>query len=459
MGQRVADSVVEVVGNTPMVRLRNIGSPLKARLYAKLEYLNPGGSVKDRVAFQIVADAEEAGLLKPGGTIIEATSGNTGMGLALAAAVKGYKTIFVMPDKMSEEKIKSLRAFGSRVVVTPTAVEPDDPRSYYSVARRLVEETSNSFYANQYHNPSNPKAHYLGTGPELYRQLGGQLDAIFVAMGTGGTISGIGKYLKEQNPNIQVVGVDPVGSILYDYYHTGKMTEAHTYKVEGFGEDFVPSIYDFTVVDDVVRVTDGECFRMTRRLVREEGLYAGGSSGGAVAGALKWCETHDRDMNVVILLPDSATRYLSKIFDDDWMREHGFLEERLHHGTVADILAQKKRREVITARVDEPVREVVQRMSHYDVSQLPVLDADGAVLGIVTENGMLGALLGDQHTAQTPVGNLAEGTYSSVDSATRLNVLGPLFAQDPVALVFEDKRLVGILTKIDYIDFVSRAMT
>lgn len=278
-------NILQAIGRTPIVRLNKVATHVLAQVFAKLEFMNPAGSVKDRPALQIVEDAEEQGLLKSGGTIVEATSGNTGMGLAMAAAIKGYKTIFVMPDKMSDEKIKALRAFGSRVVITPTDVEPEDPRSYYNVARRLVQETPGAFLANQYHNPSNPKAHVLSTGPEIWEQTGGEVDAVVIAMGTGGTISGIGRYLKEQKPSIRVIGIDPIGSIFYDYFRTGRMTTAHSYKVEGFGEDFIPGTMDFSVVDDVVRVSDKECFQWTRRVVREEGIYCGGSSGGAICGA------------------------------------------------------------------------------------------------------------------------------------------------------------------------------
>jgi cystathionine beta-synthase len=453
----VTNSIVEVVGNTPMVRLNSIGSHLKTAIYCKLEFLNPGGSVKDRVAFQIIEDAEREGLLKPGGTVVEATSGNTGMGLALAAAVKGYKTVFVMPDKMSGEKIKALRAFGSKVVVTPTAVAPEDPRSYYSVSRRIAEEAPNGFYANQYHNPSNPRAHYLSTAPEIWKQLGDKhLDAIIIATGTGGTMTGIGQYMKEHHPEVKIVGVDPVGSVLYDYFHTGQMTEARTYKVEGFGEDFIPTTTDFSVVDDMVRVTDAECFFYARRLVREEGLYTGGSGGGAVAGTVKWAERHPECQTIVTILPDSASRYLSKVFDDDWMREHGFLGHDPFQGCVLDLLNEKERSEVITARADDPVRDVIERMKRFDVSQLPVVQSDGDVIGIVNDNDLLNFLLSEDGNPASPVERLVEQNYAAVQLNTRLSTLASLFTQYPVVLVFERGKLSGILTKIDFIDFVNR---
>jgi len=454
----VANSVVQVVGNTPVVRLQRLASHLKCNVYCKLEYLNPGGSVKDRVAFQIIEDAEAEGLLKPGGTVVEATSGNTGMGLALAAAVKGYKTVFVMPDKMSEEKIKALRAFGSKVVVTPTAVEPEDPRSYYSVSRRIAEETPGAFYANQYHNPSNPRAHYKTTGPEIWKQFEGKIDAFVSTMGTGGTISGVGQYLKEQDPNVQVVGVDPIGSILFDFFKTGEMTEAKTYKVEGFGEDFIPTTTDFSVVDDIVRVTDGECFDMCRRVVRQEGLYTGGSGGGCVAGALKWAAENDGEgKNIVVILPDSASRYLSKIFDDDWMREHGFMADTPYTGHVTDLLKVKERQEVITARMGQTVREAVGLMTAFGVSQLPVLDQDDKVVGLINESDVLNLMLSDGDVNRT-IDEAVERGYGVAAPSDSLAELGPKFADSGVILILDEGRLTGILTKIDFIDYISRSM-
>ncbi|RMD97267.1 MAG: cysteine synthase family protein, partial [Deltaproteobacteria bacterium] len=287
----VYDHILQTMGHTPIVRLNRIARDLESEIYVKLEYFNPGGSVKDRIGIKIIEEAEKRGEIKPGGVIVEATSGNTGIGLAITAAVKGYKTIFVMPDKMSEEKVQHLRAFGAKVIICPTAVEPDDPRSYYSVAKRIAEETPNSFYASQYFNPDNVRAHYETTGPEIWEQMGEDLDVFVAGMGTGGTISGTGRYLKEKNPDIRIVGVDPVGSIYYGYFKTGKMPKAETYLIEGIGEDMLPGNMDFDVVDDVVQVSDKESLLMARELVRQEGIFVGGSSGAALIGAIKYART------------------------------------------------------------------------------------------------------------------------------------------------------------------------
>jgi cystathionine beta-synthase len=449
------DNVLELVGNTPLVKLNKVASHVKANIYAKLEYMNPGASVKDRPAMKIITDAEESGELKPGGTIVEATSGNTGMGLALAAAIKGYRCIFVMPDKMSDEKIKSLRAMGARVVVTPTAVEPEDPRSYYNVAQRLADEAPGGFLANQYHNQSNPNAHYVDTGPEIWEQTNGEIDVFVSSIGTGGTISGTGKYLKEQNPDVQILGVDPVGSIYYDYFKTGKMTEASTYLVEGFGEDFIPSTMHFDVVDEVVRVSDKECFDWTRRLVREEAILAGGSSGGAVCGAVKYAERHDREMNIVVIMCDHATRYLSKIFDDDWMRENGFLGDEFGDATVADLLGNRPKG-VITTELGAKVSDVVGRMKKDGISQLPVLD-DGRVVGIVAETDVLNHLL-EEGEGDDTIDELIDTQFAIVEPTNRIGLIGQFFKQNKIVIVMDNNRLHGIITKIDFIDFVSRRM-
>ena len=446
-------SVIETVGNTPIVRLNRIGSHTRARIYAKLEYMNPGGSVKDRVAFQIVEDAEREGLLRPGGTIVEATSGNTGMGLALAAALKGYKCVFVMPDKMSEEKIKALRAFGARVVVTPTNVEPDDPRSYYCVSKRIADETPGAFYANQYHNPSNPKAHYLTTGPEIWQQLDGKVDAFVSAAGTGGTISGVGKYLKEQNPDVRIVAADPIGSVYYDYFNTGRLPPAYSYTVEGFGEDFLPSTMNFDFVDEVIRVTDAECFEYARRLVREEGIYTGGSSGGAVAACVKLAERLNRDVSIVTIMADSASRYLSKVFDDEWMRQNGFLRDDPLDGTVADLLGMREPTRLQTASVTDSVRDVIERLKSHGISQLPVF-VDGRVHGIIAERDLLDFLVRGGDALQ-PIRDLVESRFAIVELRNKVSLLSQFFAKDLTVLVMESGRIIDIVTKIDFIAYVS----
>lgn len=450
---QAVENVLELVGNTPLVRCHTIAKHVKANIYLKLEYLNPGSSVKDRPALKIIEDAEKSGKLKPGGTIVEATSGNTGMGLALGAAIKGYKCIFVMPDKMSDEKIKSLRAMGAKVVVCPTAVEPEDPRSYYNVANRLAEESPGGFLANQYHNQSNPNAHYESTGPELWKQCDGKIDVFVSSAGTGGTITGTGKYLKEQNPDVQIVAVDPIGSIYYDYFKTGKMTEASTYLVEGFGEDFLPSTMNFDYVDEVVRVTDKECFTYTRRLVREEGILAGGSSGGALCGAIKYAEREDREMNIVVIMCDANTRYLSKIFDDDWMRENGFLESEFGNDTVRDILGPKPRN-VITTHLGETVKDVITTMKSKGISQLPVLDGE-RVIGLIEETDLLKHVL-DQGDGGDSIDSLVETNFAIVEPSNRIALIGQFFKQNKVVIVVDGGSLCGIITKIDFIDYVSR---
>jgi cystathionine beta-synthase len=451
---QIFDHILQTIGNTPLVRLNKLARGIRPTLAAKVEFMNPGGSVKDRIGVAMIEDAERRGLLKPGGTIVEPTSGNTGMGLAIAAAIKGYKCIFVMPDKMSEEKIRALRAFGARVVITPTAVEPDDPRSYYSVSKRLAEETPNAFLAGQYWNPANPEAHYRTTGPELWQQTAGRLGVFFAGMGTGGTISGTGRYLKERNPALKVVGVDPVGSLYTEYFRTGVLGPAHGYKVEGVGEDFLPSTMDFGVVDDVVQVSDRESFLMTRRLVREEGIFCGGSCGLAVAGAVKWlrspaAEYLTEDDIVVVLLPDSGSRYLSKLFDDNWMRENGFLEA----ATVSDLVADRER-QVIAADEGTSVEAAIRLMKTHGISQLPVLDKAGGLHGIISEGDLLDYLLNGGAMSHT-IDGLHTHEVATVGPDTPVEELTGVFGRSTAAVVVDAGQVTGIVTKIDVIDFLA----
>ena len=458
----IYDNILDTIGETPLVRLSCVVRGLLPTVLAKVEFFNPGGSVKDRIGPAIVAEAERAGRLKPGGTIVEATSGNTGVGLAIAAAIHGYKCVFVMPDKMSEEKIRLLRAFGAQVVITPTAVEPDDPRSYYSVARRIVGEAPNAILADQYHNPVNPETHYRMTGPELWRQSGGRIDVLVAGMGTGGTLSGVGRYLKEQNPAVKIVGVDPVGSILHELFQTGNVVAAHTYKIEGIGEDFKPSTLDLSVVDDTLPVSDKEAFLMTRRLVREEGIFCGGSSGAAVAGALRYIRDHELgpETTVVVVLPDSGSRYLSKVFDDDWMRENGFLESAWTELRVADVLAAKTLQALYTARPGDRQIDVIALMKQHDISQVPVVD-DGRLLGMVTEVELLDHMLmgGHTHDPAESIKPLVRREVATVAPDTSLETLMSIFATRRAVLVMEGDQLVGIIAKIDLLDFLARQAT
>ena len=460
---RFYENILQTIGQTPLVKLNRVtAGACTCTVLAKVEFFNPAGSVKDRIGLTIIEDAERQGQLKPGGTIVEATSGNTGAGLALAAAIRSYKCVFVMPDKMSEEKVRFLRAFGARVIITPTAVTPGDPRSYYSVARRIVSETPNSILANQYHNPANPEAHYRATGPEVWEQTAGQIAALVVGMGTGGTITGAGRYLKEQNPGIKVVGVDILGSLLYDTWKLGHVPQEpflKTYKIEGIGEDFVPGTLDLSIVDEVVQVDDRESFLMTRRLVREEGIFCGGSSGSAVAGLLKSqiVRALKPGQIAVVLLPDSGNRYLSKVFDDNWMRENGFLETGWSERTVADLLNSRERIGLITAHPDDRMTAVVALMKEYDISQVPVVDAHGQLVGIVTEVDLLEHLLhaGHEHDPAETIAPIINPNFVSVASDASVESILTAFERGRVIIVVDDDRPVGILTKIDLIDFVA----
>lgn len=456
----ICDSILEAIGNTPIVRLHRVAAGVSADLVAKLEFLNPGGSIKDRIGYWLVEDAERRGTLKPGGTIVEGTSGNTGFGLAIAAAIKGYQCVFVLPDKMSEEKIRNLRAFGARVVVTPTAVEPEDPRSYYSVARRLARETPNAVYIDQYNNLANRECHYRMTGPEILEQLP-DIDVLIAGIGTGGTVCGVGRYLKEHRAGVRVVAVDPVGSIVYEVFKTGKaVTRPKTYKIEGIGEDFIPGNYDFDVLDEVVQVNDKESFLMTRSLLTREGIFAGISSGAAVVGAIKYLRQNERELRgkkALVILPDGGNRYLSKVFSDDWMREAGFLDAA-GLGSVADLLSVLgKPAAIVTALPSDRVATVIETMRARDISQLPVLDRAGWIKGIVSESSLLKALYEGRTKPQEAIEPLVDSSFEPVAPTDAVEKVSRLVTEGKTPLVMDpahDHKLLAILTKIDLLSYL-----
>ena len=421
-----SDSILDTIGNTPLVRLQALARDLPCPVLAKVEFFNPGGSVKDRIGLAMIEDAEAKGLLKPGGTIVEGTSGNTGAGLAIAGIAKGYRCIFTTTDKQSPEKADVLRALGAEVVVCPTNVAPDDPRSYYSVAARLAREIPGAFYPNQYDHPANALAHYRTTGPELWDQTDGRITHFVAGAGTGGTISGTGRYLKEHNPDVRVVGVDPYGSVYAEYWRTRefKDSEIYPYLTEGVGEDILAGNMDFDVVDDYVQVDDKTTMQMTRRLAREEGMFIGQSCGMAVAGALAWLDAHrdtlTADDVVVVLLPDSGFRYLSKTYNDEWMRRNGFLDEpRL---TASAVLEGRSRAEVVSVGPDTTLADAVDAMTAHGISQVPVVE-DGAVVGSLSERGVLSRLLAAPEARDEPVRQSMAGPLPVVSSAVALDDL------------------------------------
>ena len=445
------NNILDTIGNTPLVRINKITKGLNAEVYAKLEYFNPGNSIKDRIGIKMIEDAEKAGKLKPGGTVIEGTSGNTGMGLALACIIKGYKLICTTTDKQSREKTDMLRAVGAEVIVCPTNVEPQDERSYYSVAKRLSKEIPNSFYPNQYDNLSNREAHYLSTGPEIWNDTEGKIMHLICGVGTGGTISGIAKYLKEKNPAIKIWGVDTYGSVFKKYKETGIFDEKEIYPyiTEGIGEDILPKNVDFDLIDRFEKVTDRDSFLMTRRISREEGILAGNSSGAALAGVLQLKDEFKPGEMVVVVFPDHATRYLGKAFNDDWMRERGFLDSK--PTTAKDILHFRGTRELMSLNKSETVQTAVSMMQEQDIDQI-IITENGEIVGSLSENRLYAKLLENPENKHQTIDKLMEKPFPTVDSYTSYSeISGMINRENPAVLVRMPSGELQIITKYDII--------
>ncbi|MEO1653616.1 MAG: cystathionine beta-synthase [Bacteroidota bacterium] len=449
------NSIIETIGNTPLIKLNKVTAGIKGTVLAKVEYFNPGNSVKDRIAIQMIEDAEAAGIIKPGGTIIEGTSGNTGMGLALAAIGKGYRCIFTMSDKQSQEKIDILRAVGAEVVVCPTNVAPDDPRSYYSVARKFNQEIPNSFYPNQYDNLSNAKAHYQTTGPEIWDKTAGKITHFAAGVGTGGTISGTSRYLKEQNPNIFTLGLDTYGSVFKKYKETGVFDEKeiYPYLTEGIGEDILPKNVDFSTIDHFIKVTDKDAAVMTRRLAREEGLFIGWSCGSAAFGALEYAREHLKEDDVmVVILPDHGTRYLAKIYNDNWMKAHGFLEER-EFATARDIIHSRHggngEERLVTIEQDCQIGDAIRTIIKEGISQIPVTDGK-EIVGSLTDSKILAQMLEQPELKSKPIKEVMDAPFEFVGLDNTLDVLSSLINKDKKALLVRDElERVHIITESD----------
>lgn len=443
----VYNNVLEAIGHTPVFRLNSCVPKSNHKFFAKVEFFNPGGSVKDRIALSIIEDAEQRGQLKPGGTIIEATSGNTGVGLAMVAALKGYKCIFVMPDKISEEKRATLRAYGARVVITPTKVAPEDPRSYYSVARKFVEITPNSFYANQYHNPANPKKHYEVTGPELWEQMDGKIDVFVGGAGTGGTLSGVGRYLKEKNPNVKIVCADPIGSILHDLFYYKEVRDPHApYLVEGIGEDMLPENVHFDVMDDFVRVTDQETFQLTRAIASREGLLVGPSCATALSAAIKYSTMGKlgHDANIVVLFPDGGRSYLSKAFNEDWLREKNLVPSIVATMTVSDLVQRSKEKGIHapSVQVQATLSEAIENIRKHGVNQLIVKSGEASI-GYVEAADLLVVLGNGKLRADEPVLHIVKGSLPEVGLHEKLTDIEPHLLREPFVRVKETGELVA----------------
>jgi cystathionine beta-synthase len=448
------ESILDLVGNTPLVRLSKVTEGLRPLILAKLEQLNPGGSVKDRIGLSMLEDAERRGLLRPGGTVVEPTSGNTGHGLAMAAAIRGYKMIFVMPDKMSAEKISLLRAYGAEVVICPTNVERESAQSYYSVADRLTREVPGAFQPNQYFNPRNPEAHYRSTGPEIWRQTDGRITTFVAGVGTGGTITGVGKYLKEQNPAVRVIGADPEGSI-----YSGEIAP---YKVEGVGEDFWPGTFDREVVDEFIQVTDRECFVAARKLARQEGILVGGSAGLALHAAIQVAVDSKPDDVIVVLLPDTGRNYLSKFFSDEWMRQNGYLQ-RLVPARVREVFDSHSDGvpQLVSVGAGKSVGEAIDLMQQYGISQLLVTEngskAGGGVVGSIQERTLLDRIYRDPAVVTTSVSTAMDPPFARVTAGAPIEeAFEALLGGEPALMIVEDDVPIGVITRSDLLEFVAR---
>jgi cystathionine beta-synthase len=451
------ETVLDTIGWTPLIRLTRVTRGIRTPVYAKAEFFNPGGSIKDRIAMPIIEQAERSGALKPGGVIVEATSGNTGIGLAIAAALRGYRCIFTMPDKMSQEKVRLLKAFGAEVIITPTAVPPDHPDHYLMTAKRIAHDTPNALFANQFYNDANPQAHYETTGPELWSQTSGRITHFVYGAGTGGTITGVGRYLKKQNPNVRIVAGDPVGSILAEMFRTNGQAKAEgvPYKVEGIGQDKIPGTLDMSVIDEFVTVGDKESFAMARRLTREEGLFVGGSSGLIVHVALDVARRAD-DPNalVVAALPDTGERYLSKLYNDEWMRENQLLDaDRTPLGHVLRTKSDH-RGDIVGVAPGQTVRQALRLMHLHDVSQLPVMD-NGSCVGAVTESALSAKSLDDGKLLDATVGQVMDAPFPIVDDQQSADSVAKLLSKSsPAVLVRTDGRLTGIVTRSDLLSYL-----
>ncbi len=450
---KYAKNILETIGNTPLVKINKLTNEIPALVLAKVETFNPGNSVKDRMAVKMIEDAEADGRLKPGGTIIEGTSGNTGMGLALGAIVKGYKLICVISDKQSKEKMDILRAVGAKVVVCPTDVEPTDPRSYYSVSKRLAEETPNAWYVNQYDNPSNAIAHYEQTGPEIWEQTEGKITHFVVGVGTGGTISGVAKYLKEKNPNIKCWGIDTYGSVFKKYHETGIFdeNEIYSYITEGIGEDILPKNVDFSLIDGFTKVTDKDAAVFTRKLALEEGIFVGNSAGAAIKGVLQLKE-HFRPEDVVVLFHDSGSRYVGKMFNDDWMRERGFLDEEITKAE--DVIKDHKDKPLVVVRTEELVSHAIDRLKKYNISQIPVIDTSGFV-GSIDETDLFRSYIEDKNIAEKPIKEIMGKPYPIVSANAPVEDISKLINKENQAVLVDlGNNKYHIITKHDIISSI-----